>query len=894
MHLCFLKPTVQSLNFSSDCFSTNVFYHSLQFQGKIWEHGIPVSFQQFKNYYFGQPGVLGHDIVNYSLEDSVCKKDKKEQAEKGCFCNQWDLMANDMNSQKEKALHTIFPEHGKGLRCTMLLLSNLAESDWITVDCSDRMLGSVFCSLPSRNYIEPNSHQRYENNTICLLNSIFYNNTCFFFLLFQSKVNGSISQFCGKFKTTALSEFSFKDWKFLFDAIQPPFPPVLLEENSSYLEQILVRKYLYMFEYKFDKVLSFDAEGFVVCHSLANKSQSYLPKHLLEKGAFVPQSHQCDGIVDCSLDGSDEEHCLCESSVKNHLCRELKQHSGKVCCGPLYHRSKEGTCEKYWSNTRVETVSEWDKNSVLFECSTGFQINSHFLNDLVPQCGGAEDEPELIALLTNNVFVFCDNLSQLHCLEGHSRCFDIFDICIFHLDFDSQLFPCKTGAHIENCEEFLCNKKFKCAGSYCIPWQFVCDGKWDCSTGNDERFHHICNKEQCVGMFLCHKSKFLCVPVSNVCDGYVECPSGDDETLCDLSSIDCPDGCHCLTYALQCENVSFDFQYMTKLPFQYLAFHDGFVNDFNGLNDVFGDAVHLLFQNSHISDVCAIFTLEKMIHVAEVDFRINRIFSLQTFCFHSHQKVVNILLPDNSIQNVKAYSFAHLFSLVFVDLSRNPVCHLAPYFLVNATNFKIFMLLGCHIHHLNAATFQVLNVKLVITKDFKICCVTHPSTKCEADPPWFLSCSDLLPGRYLKVLFGAISALVVLSNTLSLVTHVVTRKRNGTFSSLAVSVNMTDLLCAVYLCVIWISDQNLKGFFVLQETVWRSSVPCHFAFATIVVYTVNVQLVMLLLALSRMMIVVNPINTYFRCNDFVVKILCLFFLFSSMMGIFLTYRVSIF
>ena len=27
---------------------------------------------------------------------------------------------------------------------------------------------------------------------------------------------------------------------------------------------------------------------------------------------------------------------------------------------------------------------------------------------------------------------------------------------------------------------------FKCPGYHCIPWSYVCDGKWDCPHGYDE------------------------------------------------------------------------------------------------------------------------------------------------------------------------------------------------------------------------------------------------------------------------------------------------------------------------------------------------------------------------------------------------------------------------
>ena len=65
-------------------------------------------------------------------------------------------------------------------------------------------------------------------------------------------------------------------------------------------------------------------------------------------------------------------------------------------------------------------------------------------------------------------------------------CFDFGDIYKYVLNINCYLIQCKNWDHIENCTNFECNKMFKCFNSYCIPWTYVCDGKWDCLKGSDE------------------------------------------------------------------------------------------------------------------------------------------------------------------------------------------------------------------------------------------------------------------------------------------------------------------------------------------------------------------------------------------------------------------------
>ena len=38
----------------------------------------------------------------------------------------------------------------------------------------------------------------------------------------------------------------------------------------------------------------------------------------------------------------------------------------------------------------------------------------------------------------------------------------------------------------------VCNMRFKCELAYCIPWNYVCNGRWDCPNGEDE------NQDRCM------------------------------------------------------------------------------------------------------------------------------------------------------------------------------------------------------------------------------------------------------------------------------------------------------------------------------------------------------------------------------------------------------------
>ena len=71
--------------------------------------------------------------------------------------------------------------------------------------------------------------------------------------------------------------------------------------------------------------------------------------------------------------------------------------------------------------------------------------------------------------------------------------------------------PCRNGGHLENCEKFECNVMFKCPNYYCVPWTYVCDGKWDCPYAEDEF-----NIEVCIGKSMCEKFSNVGMSIKNV------------------------------------------------------------------------------------------------------------------------------------------------------------------------------------------------------------------------------------------------------------------------------------------------------------------------------------------------------------------------------------------
>ena len=250
------------------------------------------------------------------------------------------------------------------------------------------------------------------------------------------------------------------------------------------------------------------AEGYYICYGNAKTTQ-YLKGNLFQckNEEYISSLFVHDGFQDCNeqyLTTSSDETCI----LIGHIC-QLKCKEKNCKCSPLHFKSRGGSCKSYIDTAlQTDTFDTDVSNANMFNCSENVSIKYTSTNDLIPDCGpAAEDEPLLKNLLLNNVHIDCAIPGQIPCRDGHPKCFNITDICIYKLDMFNHLSPCRTGGHMESCTQFECNIHFKCPGFYCIPWSYVCDGKWDCPYEYDEKSIHKCGAiRQCKNMFRCKES----------------------------------------------------------------------------------------------------------------------------------------------------------------------------------------------------------------------------------------------------------------------------------------------------------------------------------------------------------------------------------------------------
>ncbi len=345
--------------------------------------------------------------------------------------------------------------------CGLVLLSNLAEVEYVSVNCSCQLLRSVICLVSSNKTDVLHFRNQSENKRqmFCLSDQLLKNKQCIFFA-WSSNGTSSAPHSPGLVPLAVSDVWSLF---FLFYGVSTDVQPLLFPfpENVSVGSMFWCRKYKNIYVYHNRSVKLDRTEGFLVYASARERFLSEDMVFECSSGEFISVMHSCDGIIDCLNDNSDEANCQFLLPIKNDSLRN----GTKLVCPTLYYTTADGACHKF-SDEKARTHSTETKPS--FKCKAGREIDRDNIDDLVVDCGlDAEDESMLKSLLLYNKKGSCENSSHIPCVSGHTRCFAITDICHYNLDDVAKVYPCRNGNHMEKCDDFECSVRFKCTNSYC-------------------------------------------------------------------------------------------------------------------------------------------------------------------------------------------------------------------------------------------------------------------------------------------------------------------------------------------------------------------------------------------------------------------------------------------
>ena len=630
-------------------------------------------------------------------------------------------------------------------QCTIMLLTNLAEPEWISIDCNQKITGDIMCMVPR--------HVNVNTNISLEEKSVIYKNPCISitgkcYLFYWGYLNESL---VSRHTRLNISKSTLIAMEYLVKATDTEFPPF---HSFLYLMMYckISRKWISHNFAESNKGLSiFWISGY--------KNIEFGNVFKCGQGILIAYAYVCDGKKDCPGDiAFDEIDCICNTNFSlSKKCKFIMSKERIKSCSLFYLTLKDGTCLVY-GLAKINSPT-----TQAFTCKNDKVITLMVTNDHISDCSPSGDG-EKHKTLDYNSNIICQRNGQLPCKGGHMECYNITEMCIYRLDKNNALIPCKTGEHVSSCKMIQCNMKFKCPGYYCIPWSYVCDGKWDCPGGFDEAEKLKCsNNRECRNMFKCRNSQ-ICIHVGDVCNSLTDCPGEDDEHMCLLVGSVCPSPCYCIGLAVICYNVSY-INYLVSDP-PYIAVFLSYC-DLTFLQ-VFLKIIKfpnfLSIRHNKLKSVCKI--LPGLNKTLTIDLGFNVIEYINIDCFINGFLLISIKLDNNLIYQLKRAVLLQLKKLRFLNLNNNLISALFWDNHISVPDLEILSIRNNRLSTISSNFFDDLNVNVVVTDKYFICCKTPLKSMCTSVQLWFESCKHLLLQRSITVCAFFYSFLLIFSNVL--------------------------------------------------------------------------------------------------------------------------------
>ncbi len=510
-------------------------------------------------------------------------------------------------------------------------------------------------------------------------------------------------------------------------------------------------------------------------------------------GTCIIIHHQCDGQNDC-VDASDEIGCEPACNLPD-TAQCFTECFPPVCtCTFMYFQLTSGSCVPI---SKLPNLSTNQNNS-------------------------------FTSLKENNDLPHHNIISDLDLYSTHYACTYMRDLRTSH--------GYTSDPHLRFCFHHICPGLFKCHNSFCIPYRYVCDGRSDCPSGEDEL---NCRVFICPGLLRC-KTDSICLATYEVCDGIIHClKSHDDEILCDLPK--CPAGCKCYGLALKCDNINLvpSYHKTTKamdLSSNHIILKETSLSGYIQLNHINISGIQLSRLPDHL--------FINQIYMSMVDISINKLDTLYSNMWHGLLHVSTLNLQSNKIQQICSYAFYGLQQLPSLDLSFqeivdlhgcpfeglsnlmdlnmacNQITSLGRYTLMGLTSLKRINLVENPISFVNEFVFSDLHaLPEVLTNQTGIYCFLLEHQCIPQQQRDAISCKTLI-GSNLAQLPLAVSLIILTEGVISISFLINKLRQSSKVSIRILYLHISDSIPGVSLLVLYILNKSMNKQFFLFESDW--------------------------------------------------------------------------
>ncbi len=700
---------------------------------------------------------------------------------------------------------TLYPEESY-MSCAAILTMNLASPEWITVGCFEKLKPPLLCEFTDENQTR-NKANRTGDLSIFHSECVVRERICVLFVLHKSTEANIV-------RRETITFEHVKEFENLFGAVSQPFPPILCSSGPT----AFVYKRFSAF-YHYSKIH--------VPEGLTNALQIYsLPPNIHQIGGNLFQCDNSGAITTIFTYYHRKDNCDFSHVSQSELSYWNDQHD----CSQLYLIRSDGSCDLYKEINFLSFPIKNMKTSILYSVNKGHHTNKFG----------------------------CNGTHLLQCGLKEPYCYNASHICVYTKLKSGVLVPCQQGEHMQKCASFECNMMFKCPRYYCLPWHFVCDGKWDCPAGLDENVTACSSVGHCRNLMRCQGSQ-ICLHLGVVCDGNVQCPYGDDETFCSLHNITCPNVCQCLTFALVCTSV-FQWNFAQGIIPHYAIF---LTHSSPLMIEAFATLLHqpvvLVISNNQLSAICG--KLTNMHLCFHLDAGFNKITSVDDYCFPTPSQLIHLKLNNNNIVQLFSHSFSNLGSLKFINLSSNSLISFAHIFLPESPYICLIDFSKTQLKNVQEDLLLQIGHPIILSDNLFLCCwksSKHNHRRCAEVK---IVCNHFTGNKNITIFALVFSVFVVATNIGLVLMKLKTLKKNSKkFTPQMICLHATETLHGIGLAFLYLTDFHKEELFAYLQTEPTFNIFCAIHITISSIYTGTMILLLVLVSLTRMMAVKYPLQ----------------------------------
>lgn len=298
--------------------------------------------------------------------------------------------------------------------------------------------------------------------------------------------------------------------------------------------------------------------------------------------------------------------------------------------------------------------------------------------------------------------------------------------------------------------------------------------------------------------------------------------------------------------------------------------------------------------------------------------------NLQNLTFLRKENLLILQTLNVSYNPIKSLNFLiniRAINLLILDFSNTHIKIIRREHFQYSKNIRIFKLENCNVKIIEDGSLKYLsmvknlfltrtffetrhitefinnmhNLQTINSEIFQLCCLAWKSigdnVKCFPPPSGFLTCKNIIPSIFLRIVFWIIGIFGIIGNSVSIIINIVFSRSSRLYR---ISLSCGDFLTSLYVFCIAISDEYFSGErYLIYEERWRHSLMCTILGTTItfaLLLTINS---VLLITIERYESISNPlVEPFFKKHSKIIIFFQYFILICISILPVLSYKVN--